>query len=264
MNIDNDFQIGKNHLVCQDYSLTGIQDDMAFAIVCDGCSASLDVDIGARLLALAARETIFSHYSDPPHHDQYANATIDLASEVLKLFPTLHQTALDATLLVATIKDNYLQAMMYGDGVFFHRSGDTMKYVYVELTSGAPDYLSYKLNDARRSLYDTMTETDGEAKLVTVDDGEESTMNIFQPFTPVVISTVIKPGDVITLSSDGIGSFRQADNTPIPWTDLIDEFTGYKTTTGIFAKRRLNAFKRKCIKEGITHSDDISVAAIVN
>jgi len=31
----------------------------------------------------------------------------------------------------------------------------------------------------------------------------------------------------------------------------------------VFVKRRMAAFKRKCIKEGWTHSDDISIGAIV-
>ena len=51
-------------------------------------------------------------------------------------------------------------------------------------------------------------------------------------------------------------------NEPIPWTDLVDEFTGFKNFEGEFVQRRIAAFKRKCLKEGITHSDDISIAAI--
>ena len=54
-----------------------------------------------------------------------------------------------------------------------------------------------------------------------------------------------------------------SSNTPIAWTDLIDEFTGFKTTEGEFVLRRMSAFKRKCLKEGITHSDDISIGSIV-
>jgi hypothetical protein len=45
--------------------------------------------------------------------------------------------------------------------------------------------------------------------------------------------------------------------------ELAEEFIGYKNFTGVFAKRRFSAFKKKCLKEGWTHSDDISVAAIV-
>jgi hypothetical protein len=73
----------------------------------------------------------------------------------------------------------------------------------------------------------------------------------------------VAEGDVIAVVSDGINSFRKADNTPLAWIELIDEFTGFKTFEGEFVLRRIAAFKRKCLKEGITHSDDISVAAIV-
>jgi hypothetical protein len=56
MNADYDFQIGKDHQVCQDYSMVGYTEDKAVAILSDGCSASPHVDIGARLLTLSARE----------------------------------------------------------------------------------------------------------------------------------------------------------------------------------------------------------------
>jgi len=44
---------------------------------------------------------------------------------------------------------------------------------------------------------------------------------------------------------------------------LAEEFIGFKSSTGIFVKRRLAAFKKKCVKECMTHSDDISVSAII-
>lgn len=83
------------------------------------------------------------------------------------------------------------------------------------------------------------------------------------PFDPIIFSTQMEEGETISVISDGINSFRKANNDPIPWNELVDEFTGFKTLEGEFALRRIAAFKRKCLKEGITHSDDISIASII-
>ncbi len=52
MNTDCFYSIGHSHKVCEDYALSGtIGDTLAYAVVCDGCSSSKQVDVGARLLA---------------------------------------------------------------------------------------------------------------------------------------------------------------------------------------------------------------------
>lgn len=78
-----------------------------------------------------------------------------------------------------------------------------------------------------------------------------------------MFNQLVESGDIISVISDGINSFRNADSTSIPWENLIDEFTSYKNFEGDFVLRRISAFKRKCAKEGITHYDDISIASIV-
>ena len=84
----------------------------------------------------------------------------------------------------------------------------------------------------------------------------------YVPFIPVFFENTVEEGDIIAVVSDGINSFRN-ENGNISYIDLVDEFIGFKNTIGEFAKRRINAFKRKCLKENITHSDDISIATII-
>ena len=63
MNEDCYFEIGHSHTICEDYALTGkINENLSYAIVCDGCSASDTVDLGARILAHTAREYLISYY----------------------------------------------------------------------------------------------------------------------------------------------------------------------------------------------------------
>jgi serine/threonine protein phosphatase PrpC len=261
MNADNDFQIGKEHLICQDYSMARANETEAFAILCDGCSASPDVDIGARLLALAARE-IFIIY---PEHDYetFGLNSIQRANTIYTSYPNLHPQALDSTLLVASVKDNNLRAYIYGDGVFFHKTATGLYAMHIELTSGAPDYLSYNLDTERIAQYTAASDEKHGLKVVDIQDENGTGKFEYKPFSPVIVQRTVQPGDIVAVCSDGINSFRRSDNSEIPWLELAEEFIGFKSTAGVFVKRRLAAFKRKCEKDGWTHSDDISVAAII-
>jgi serine/threonine protein phosphatase PrpC len=273
MNFDCDFQIGHDHafMGCQDYALVGQDRNKKYAIICDGCSASPDVDIGARLLALSAKETIIASNnsdlkSDVTTYEGFGKACIHRADAVYGTFPALHPQALDATLLVVQVEDKRLKAFIYGDGVFFHKTAKGLFAAKIELSTGAPDYLSYNLDSERLNLYTRSNEERGGVKKLTAirrfEDGgiDESELS---PFAPVIFEREVSEGDIIAICSDGINSFRKSDDTPISWMGLSEEFIGYKNTTGVFVKRRLNAFKKKCAKEGITHADDISVASII-
>ena len=144
-----------------------------------------------------------------------------------------------------------------------HRKKDSVVAVHVQLSSKAPDYLSYQLDPMRRQAYDKLE--DNVKQITILSDGKLNTSRTgdCQPFDPFIYDTTVNDGDVIAVISDGINSFRKANNDLIAWNDLIDEFTAYKTFEGEFVLRRISAFKRKCLKDGTTHSDDIGVAAIV-
>jgi hypothetical protein len=147
---------------------------------------------------------------------------------------------------------------VYGDGVVVHKNKFRTDLIHIQLSSGAPDYLSYHLDEGRMNAYKNGFK--GSKKEVWTNyDG----VHDYDPFVPFVLQRSVEEGDVIAVISDGINSFRKADYTPIPWQDLVEEFTGFKNFEGEFVQRRIAAFKRKCLKEGMTHSDDISVAAIV-
>jgi hypothetical protein len=263
MNTDHDFQIGKDHVVCQDYALSGIEGDYAYAIVCDGCSASPDTDFGARLLALSAREVLLRE----PHlfwdDSTFRNTVIRKAAHACSSFRCLHPQILDTTLLVSFIHGDQLKVRMYGDGIFYHKKANGAVHIthvsYETLENGviktAPDYLAYYLDNYRMGKYEATNTT----KFIETN-GCITTMN---PFQPVFYASKVEQGDIIGLASDGVGSFRTATNDPIPWEQISKEFFDFKQTKGVFVRRRLQAFKRNCLKDNVTHYDDISVAAIV-
>ena len=99
----------------------------------------------------------------------------------------------------------------------------------------------------------------------TVDGCQEfsGTLIPHKPFDPIVIKAPVAPGDVIVLCSDGINSYRHADDTPVDWRELVNDFVGFKNYEGVFVQRRMSALRHKCQKQLISHTDDISVAAIV-
>ena len=255
MNANALFAIGKDHTICEDYAIAKVSNGFAYAIVSDGCSASDEVDFGARVLVMSAKNSLMHSYID--NAKMFGDETIFDANKVYKIFPYLHPQALDATLLAMWVQDNRCTAYLYGDGVFIHKTGAEVYFVHVHLTSGAPDYLSYSLDSKRKLAYDSMV--DNKKIISTSHHGQLDG----KPFEPFVITDNVREGDVIAVISDGINSFRKADNTAMPWQELIEEFVGYKTFEGEFVIRRLSAFKRKCMKEGITHSDDISIASII-
>jgi serine/threonine protein phosphatase PrpC len=266
MNANHEFQIGHDHKVCEDYALSEVNGNRAFAIICDGCSSSVFSDVGARILAHAARETLYETPMDAECFNSFGSRAIVTAQDTIKGLPALAKTnVLNATLLVSWINDNKLTVFMYGDGMLFHQKKDTTSFMHVELASGAPDYLAYWLDKFHTENY--YQEFGGAPKEIIegdvnqIDEGLRT--KIVQPFEPVVYQAEVSPGDVISLCSDGINSFRAANNDIIPWKDLLPEFFGFKSTNGEFVTRRLRAFQRDCQKKQITHSDDISVASIV-
>jgi hypothetical protein len=262
MNANSVYYIGHEHTICEDYALAEINpwQNLAYAIVCDGCSASPDVDFGARILALSAKRTLRFDCKYKYTSEKFGEVTIQNATRVYDIFPSLHPQALDATLLAAWVYNNNLTVYMYGDGVLIHKTKTDIKSIHIQLTSGAPDYLSYSLDAGRMAAYKAMK--DNKKEVVTRVNDVVMT-EIYEPFYPFIYTCPVEEGDVIAVISDGINSFRKADYTPIPWQDLVVEFTGFKTTEGEFVSRRISAFKRKCLKEGITFSDDISIASII-
>ncbi len=274
MNTDHDFKIGSTHDTCEDYAVSGGHGPFAYAIVCDGCSSADDVDFGARMLALAARETLKIARNSPLSYEQFGSLTVHRADTVSSILPQIDPNFLDATLLIAWVDNGQLTALIYGDGVFLHKTAESVHAVHVEfkvpmegVMRAAPAYLSYLLDTDRKASYDDLGGTK-EINDCIIKPAGNDLVNIsgslvpHKPFDPVIITAPVAPGDIIAVCSDGINSFRHADDTPVPWTDLVKEYVGFKNYEGVFVQRRMAAFRRKCQKDFISHTDDISVAAI--
>lgn len=266
MNADHAFFIGNTHTVCEDYAHSGIVNNGAYAIVCDGCSQSPDVDFGARALALSAKRTLSLGGTDM-QPDIFGKITIDNLAHIGDNFP-LHPHSLDATLLVSWVKGQDFGVNMFGDGVFFHKTSTTLRIVHVEYESNTPAYLSYYLDKLRLKNYeDTVVGekhvSDTTYYIVEGELGDAVESEIYmKPFEPLSFRGLVGPGDIIGVVSDGVNSFRRGDTSNIHWQDSLYTMTDFKSMAGVFVQRRLGFLKRQWLKEQTTHYDDISMAAI--
>jgi len=272
MNTDHYYEIGHKHEICEDYAASGLLGELAFAFVSDGCSASTDVDFGSRALIFAAKDALLNGMAFAKAED-LGDFIIGRAEQAGKVFASMHPLALDATLLMTVANEERVRLLMFGDGVFIIRRPDGLTVVEVEYAptvndNPAPFYLSYQLDLERLKNY---ANSCGKPKTIrtTTCDG---------PLKAIEIKTVVEtvPYDRVTelsfrreevtmaaVVSDGIGTFREGDDTRIDCLDMIDDFTLYKTTKGSFQQRRMMSLKRECRERMRTHGDDISIATII-
>ncbi len=164
MNSDSHYLIGHSHQICEDYALSGKRDGFHYAIISDGCSSSDYVDIGARILAKTAENVIreFSRHLDfyqSSLYDVIGDMIITNAQKIVRGMG-LPDTSLDATLMIALCKEEKSDQAydgifyVYGDGVCAYTDHENKLHkIEVEYKSGAPLYLSYRLDQGRYEQY---------------------------------------------------------------------------------------------------------------
>ena len=263
MNTDHYYEIGHKHKVCEDYAVSGSLGELAFAIISDGCSASTDVDFGCRALAFATKDALLNGMAFAPAAE-FGEFVIRRAFNASAGFSSLHPKALDATLLVALANEEKVRLLMFGDGVAVIRKPSGCQIVHVEYGTPAPFYLSYQLDKDRLSEYQTQCNLPKEITTVTLTGGLKDT-KIENPSyaNPVELTFPRQDVTLISVTSDGINTFHEGDDTAIDYLEFVDEFTTYKSIAGVFQSRRMSFFKKICQEKQRTHHDDISVATII-
>lgn len=285
MNADAYFGIGYSHKVCEDYALADVHEDIAYAILSDGCSSSLHTDIGARLLTHIAKDAIlYMHRRKLLYDYVFLHSTFKsmfeemIIKKALEVKDTLHLNyeIFDATLLVAVcIGTNHYLLYGRGDGYFIVKDKEGITTLdNVHFNSNAPYYLSYDMSfdkeTAYRDLYGKDTAviykgaTDKNGELISKIDSEVPSME-----TSIFMCEALLPSiSQIILTSDGVESFEDTN----PELDLtqrkidpyaaINKFIDYKNPVGEFVQRRMTRLRKEFIKDGFIHQDDISCAAI--
>jgi len=296
MNTDCYYEIGYLHTICEDYALTGkINNDISYAIVCDGCSSSKDVDVGARLLAYSAAtqlKIIYSHKNNIGKKDNFEKENINLRRAIITMANSLRLQlglsidALNSTLLIIVSDALISKVFIFGDGGYVTKFNDCIIYNHIEYESDAPYYLAYLLDSRKNDNYSEVFGKENinikthyfdlktnkwKTSIKTCDFNREFIYN----HTCFSIDNAI----FIALVSDGVVSYRepieqeedldlkipltQIKLQEINYLDIIQRMVAYKNVKGEFVKRRMNRIKRDCVKENLFHYDDISVATII-
>jgi hypothetical protein len=271
MNVDSAFAIGKRHEVCQDYAQTGTEGKLVGGWIADGCSSSRDSDIGARLLVLSARQALRAmvetgwqlESSEPDEVGLMSISGAMVAAKVMDLPPE----TLDATLLSVVSDGEHVCLSMFGDGVLYMEWEEgSSRTIDIELTNGYPDYLSYRIDKARRKKYDSLW-TDGTARKVVRGHKDLETLDPHKVYAE--IHELEQFGVKIALAvvmSDGVRSFykrlESGANEPVPLDEVLDNLLDFKLFSGRFVQRRLNRFLKDTAACGWEHHDDIAIAAI--
>lgn len=260
INVDHFMTIGSSHQVCEDYIISGTE-PFPYIILADGCSSSKDTDIGARILAHCAKKYLTTFHN---LHEDCANKTLAYnmiysAKSTLYLLG-LHETCLDATLIIAFERDDEIVVWVYGDGniIIKHRKSE-LEIINFDCNN-MPFYLSYYLNDERQQLWHNRE--NAEVKIngtIIVDDEEPHTFYHSYDFERNMFEYRILKNEIemLAITSDGIESFD------LNYVDIVRELVAFKNTNGEFVKRRCKRALKNFHKDGYEHYDDISFGAMI-
>lgn len=269
MHSDAAFYIGKSHAICQDYVTNFSARNKTQVVLCDGCSSSEMVDVGARLMALAASDLIDD-----------SNNLITAAGNNHQLFKSVsdyvrykythpllmhHNSMFDATVLYAAVANTKLHIGIAGDGVIALKEKDGPITVITRECENMPDYPSYYMLPDRREAYLSQ-----DIRAVTTLYNL-ATKTIINQFNDPAFAYCVKSYDLtegshtlewVACMSDGVYSFQDSNRVTIPMLDVVEQLTAFKSFTGVFAQRRLNAFRKESAGKGWSHYDDISIGGI--
>lgn len=262
-NADAFFSIGKAHRVCEDYAIAGAD----FAVVSDGCSGSVNTDVGARFMAIGLANTIGIHHCDFSRWQIYSVcARADSVRALLKL----PEPCLDCTLLAVRSYARQIRAVAWGDGVIAARRRDgKISVIEIEFDAGAPAYPSYLLNDSRAAAYLAFSFAARRSVTLTTETDSGLVIEKTEMFglEGYYVDFETEDYDLVAVMSDGAQDFKHVVEgvlEPVPTFEICKLVLAVQNTKGAFIERRCRNFllRRHCVQQGWFHEDDFSVGAV--
>lgn len=282
--VDSYFEIGNSHLVCQDYALHGIYENMQYGIVADGCSNAEHSELGAQILCHVARYYLTVYYHTGLFEECSAkvlsstigNSILKRADDLRKLYP-ITPAALQATLLIIIAIEKEIFIFMWGDGVIIERytppehpdSPPLSLITKIDYSANAPFYLVSDLKKYKDFLLNDKGIAEPKRIIENYRDDEkvrdEVSLAFFLPFYSPYVSKNTNKGNMVSVSicSDGILSYKNENKNPVDFLKIVPELTQFKSKSGEFVKKRMAFFKKSIQKKQWTHFDDIATATII-
>ena len=260
MYIDTFLKKGKGHEICEDYIISG-EFPFPYIILSDGCSSSLNTDVGARILCHVAEKLLLSTAPEYENWTYFGNEVISEAMPIAALIG-IPNTCLDATLIISYLQDSKVTCITYGDGNILYKGNKTIEFeihrTSIQYTPNVPYYLSYvfdkKVNENYKNSEIKKTVNSLWDELGIGGKICEELIHISKP----EIKIIPIENSPIIISSDGIESFNTGTNK------IISELMSFKTTKGKFIKKRMKKMIKNYEKQGIIHTDDIAIGGYSN
>jgi len=270
----------KDHSPCQDYAIADSELDLPFAIVSDGCSSSGRTDLGARVVALAARKILHTNpLENQAAHGFQSRLLIEVADLAKAL--ELDENDLDATVgLVQARSNGEATALLFGDGVIAVRNGQEVSVTIVDWAGNLPGYPNYLLNWDRLDAFASQSveySFSEDRPPCRIRNYRLTTTNNLEHFSGSSFTTSLESeesrdvpaglkglyanihqADVIAVMTDGVSQVSE-----IEFGNVVGELMQIKSSRqGMFVTRRLSRALNSWSKRGSYPVDDIAMAAI--
>jgi hypothetical protein len=199
------------------YALDDVRGNLGCIVVCDGHPDAPNIDIGVRILALSALQTVYKNMDKPLDYTAFGTASLDLAKEALDQFSKLTLECLRSTLLVAWVNQGQMTAYLYGDGTFQHCVGDSVHDLAVRFLSASgwaePDYLFLNLDPYLKNQYLNRMYTTSVSNSIARLTAHETSGEVSNccPFDKIEIHAPLLPGDSIVLRTTSSGTRLSED-----------------------------------------------------
>lgn len=267
MHLDTFFTMGKSHKVCEDYAICKSDFITNLFAISDGCSSSIDTDIGSRILL----KLLLTHAL--PTNPTYASFLWSSASHVIE------QLGMPLSCLDATINFGYtkeingifgVEVITIGDGFIVAQRNDSgFDIIEIDYDQNAPYYLTYIFDDDRNQEFMKLNQTK-KVSIYTYDsagtfikscisdaDDNTSVDKFSKSWFP------LSDYKSISVFSDGLKTFINNDPSQpkMDFGKMVKELITFPVSSGEFVKRRGLSF----IKKYKTHSffDDFSMATLI-
>jgi hypothetical protein len=272
MSIDSFFTIGKSHKVCEDYAIfTPETNPTPLFGISDGCSSSIDTDIGSRILLKCL---ISTYQSGIKLNGEDYGVLWGKASEAVKILG-LPLKCLDATLnfgYVTTLNNvEGVEVITIGDGfVVAQKHNGEFVIINIEFSQNAPYYLSYEFDRDRRDQFMILDQKKEITTKFVNANGQLSSeylssMAISMPSSQKITKSWFPFSEykLVSVFSDGLKTFIPQDQTQpkLPLEQIVKELISFPQTNGEFVKR-------KCLRFLKNHPasyfyDDFSMATLI-
>lgn len=239
MRFISSYKIGSSHEVCEDYA--DVNKNMA--ALADGCSSSLDTDVGARILV----KTFFQ--------DPNLNPKDFIKKCALIAQSVCHTYCLDCTLgtlVFDGVKNCYVT--LIGDGVIvLEKNNNEVEFYIIDYEHNAPVYLSYILGSSIADYKAKFGYWKCEILSYTSEGIKKNTLEN-HPIYGIPIYQLIADLSLykkILIYSDGLNSF-------------IDKKTNHLISTEtLISKLKENKFEFKEILKNHHHYDDLAFIGLI-